>query len=141
MEEHDLDAVESLLSRYLQRFNMTTQYSKEEVRHDLLSGRGEGEIGADGIPGRRSKQVVWAYIVENSDTRQITGFFSFYSLPSTIIKSLKPSLLEAAYLFYYATDVAFQNEAEVETSIKRRLTELIGDAVVLANNLSCCHAG
>lgn len=64
MEEHDLEAVESLLGRYLQRFKMYPQYSKEQVRHNLLSGRGEGKIGADGIPGRRSKQVVWTYVVE-----------------------------------------------------------------------------
>ncbi|KAG8931162.1 glycylpeptide N-tetradecanoyltransferase [Tulasnella sp. 417] len=134
MEDHDLDAVDSLISRYLQRFKMAPQYSKEEIRHNLLSGRGEGEIGADGIPGRRNGQVVWTYVVENPDTRQITDFFSFYSLPSTIIKSPKYSLLEAAYLFYYATDVAFRSEAEVETSIQQRLRELIGDAVVLANN-------
>ncbi|KAG9048699.1 glycylpeptide N-tetradecanoyltransferase [Tulasnella sp. UAMH 9824] len=134
MEERDLDAVESLLGRYLQRFKMYPQYSKDEVRHNLLSGRGEGEIGADGIPGRRSKQVVWTYVVENPDTGQITDFFSFYSLPSTIIKSNKHSLLEAAYLFYYATDVALQDGAEVENSIQRRLKGLIGDAVILANN-------
>ncbi|KAG9048700.1 glycylpeptide N-tetradecanoyltransferase [Tulasnella sp. UAMH 9824] len=134
MEEHDLDGVESLLSRYLQRFKMHPQYSKDEIRHNLLSGRGQGEIGADGVPGRRSKQVVWTYVVENPETHQITDFFSFYSLPSTIMKSTKHSLLEAAYLFYYATDVAFQHDPEVKTPIQRRLTELIGDALVLANN-------
>lgn len=64
MEEKDLDAVDSLLSRYLQRFKMFPEFSKEEVRHNLLSGRGVGEIGADGTPGRRSKQVVWSYVVE-----------------------------------------------------------------------------
>ncbi|KAG8895163.1 glycylpeptide N-tetradecanoyltransferase, partial [Tulasnella sp. 408] len=133
MEEHDLDGVESLLSRYLQRFKMHPQYSKDEIRHNLLSGRGQGEIGADGVPGRRSKQVVWTYVVENPE-HQITDFFSFYSLPSTIMKSTKHSLLEAAYLFYYATDVAFQHDPEVKTPIQRRLTELIGDALVLANN-------
>ncbi|KAG8984347.1 glycylpeptide N-tetradecanoyltransferase, partial [Tulasnella sp. 427] len=132
MEEKDLDAVDSLLSCYLKRFKMHPEFSKEEVRHNLLSGRGEGEIGVDGIPGRRSKQVVWTYVVENPETHQITDFFSFYSLPSTIMKSPKHSLLEAAYMFYYATDAALENGTDVK--VQRRLKDLIGDALIIANN-------
>lgn len=33
--------------------------------------------------------------------------FSFYSLPSTILDNAKHEILNAAYLFYYATDVGF----------------------------------
>lgn len=43
------------------------------------------------------------------------------------------SLLEAAYLYYYATDTAFVENAEELGLLKRRLTELIGDAIVLAD--------
>lgn len=43
------------------------------------------------------------------------------------------SLLEAAYLYYYATDTAFVENAEEHGLLKRRLTELIGDAIVLAD--------
>lgn len=64
MEEKDLDEVDALMTKYLERFNMTPMYSKEEVLHNLYSGRGEGEVGGDGIPGRRSRQVVWTYVVE-----------------------------------------------------------------------------
>lgn len=35
--------------------------------------------------------------------------FSFYSLPSTVLDSAKHGTLEAAYLFYYATDVPFRH--------------------------------
>ena len=34
---------------------------------------------------------------------------SFYSLPSSVLDSDKHKTLEAAYLFYYATDVPFAN--------------------------------
>ena len=43
------------------------------------------------------------------------------------------SLLEAAYLYYYATDTAFVENAEELGLLKRRLTELIGNAIVLAD--------
>lgn len=43
------------------------------------------------------------------------------------------SILEAAYLYYYATDTAFVENAEEHGLLKRRLTELIGDAIVLAD--------
>ena len=41
-------------------------------------------------------------------------------------------MLEAAYLFYYATDVAFQDGADENGLLKRRLNDLIGDAVIVA---------
>ena len=43
------------------------------------------------------------------------------------------SVLEAAYLYYYATDTAFVENADDLGLLKRRLTELIGDAIVLAD--------
>lgn len=45
----------------------------------------------------------------------------------------KHSLLEAAYLFYYGTDTAFQESAEASGRLKRRLLDLIGDAIIVAN--------
>lgn len=43
------------------------------------------------------------------------------------------NLLEAAYLYYYATDVAFVEKADELGLLKRRLMELIGDAIILAD--------
>lgn len=37
--------------------------------------------------------------------------FSFYSLPSSVLNSKKHATLDAAYLFYYATDVVFRKRA------------------------------
>jgi glycylpeptide N-tetradecanoyltransferase len=43
------------------------------------------------------------------------------------------SILEAAYLYYYATDTAFVENADELGLVKRRLMELIGDAIILAD--------
>ncbi len=43
------------------------------------------------------------------------------------------SVVEAAYLYYYATNTAFVENAEEHGLLKRRLIELIGDAIVLAD--------
>jgi glycylpeptide N-tetradecanoyltransferase len=70
--------------------------------------------------------------LQNPETHKITDFFSFYSLPSSIINQTKHKLLEAAYLFYYATDVAFQPGSESDGRLSRRLETLIGDALIIA---------
>jgi glycylpeptide N-tetradecanoyltransferase len=49
------------------------------------------------------------------------------------VSNPRHSLVEAAYLYYYATDIAFVENAEEHGLLKRRLTELIGDAIVLAD--------
>ncbi|KAG9012991.1 glycylpeptide N-tetradecanoyltransferase [Tulasnella sp. JGI-2019a] len=134
MEEKDIEAVESLFHRYMCRFKMAPQYSTAEVRHNFLSGRGKGKIGADGTPGRRREQVTWTYVVEDPTTHAITDFFSFYSLPSQIMKSTKHSMLQAAYMFYYATDAAFEPSADASGNLSKRLRVLITDLLVIANN-------
>lgn len=45
----------------------------------------------------------------------------------------KHNVLNAAYLYYYATDVAFQPRAEEEGRLKRRLEDLVGDALIIAD--------
>ena len=71
--------------------------------------------------------------MQHPQTHKITDFFSFYSLPSSIINNSQHGVLEAAYLFYYATDVAFEERAEEEGRLKRRLQDLIGDALIIAD--------
>jgi glycylpeptide N-tetradecanoyltransferase len=131
MEEKDVPAVAALHTRYMQRFDMAPAMSLDEVRHQLLSGKGTGEKKKEN--SRRSGQVVWTYVVEHPETHKITDFFSFYSLPSTVIKHPAHNVLEAAYLFYYATDVAFQEDAEEDGRLKKRLQDLVGDALVIAD--------
>lgn len=45
----------------------------------------------------------------------------------------KHKLLNAAYLFYYATDTALHDGAEEDGRLKKRLEELIGDCLIIAN--------
>jgi len=130
MEERDVSAVAELYKRYMERFDMIPLLEEDEVRHQFLSGRGRGEREAS---GRRQGQVVWTYVVENPESHAITDFFSFYTLPSTIVSNPRHDTLEAAYLYYYATDTAFVEKADELGLVKRRLTELIGDAIILAD--------
>ncbi|KAF5315749.1 hypothetical protein D9611_004784 [Ephemerocybe angulata] len=132
MQEKDISQVGDLFKRYMQRFDMVPIMNIEEVKHNFLSGSGTGKVG-DGGKGRRSGQVTWSYVVEDPKTHKVTDFFSFYSLPSTIINDTKYGTLEAAYLYYYATETAFEPEAEISGQLKQRLTSLIGDALIVAN--------
>ncbi|ELU43842.1 N-myristoyl transferase [Rhizoctonia solani AG-1 IA] len=124
MEEKDIKDVLELYEKYMQRFQLTPVMDEAEMRHHMLSGRGTGERK----DGRREGQVVWAYVVEDPETKAITDFFSFYSLPSTITKSTTGEVVDAAYLFYYATA-----ESGGEPAVKARVQALITDALVLAN--------
>ncbi|RDB20961.1 Glycylpeptide N-tetradecanoyltransferase [Hypsizygus marmoreus] len=132
MEERDLLQVADLFTRYMKRFDMAPVFDIDEVKHQFLSGVGTGAVG-EGGPGRRVGQVTWAYVIEDPETHKITDFFSFYSLPSTVINSSKHPVLEAAYLFYYASETAFVEGAEASGQLKKRFEAVIGEALVVAN--------
>ncbi|EPS95440.1 hypothetical protein FOMPIDRAFT_1032890 [Fomitopsis schrenkii] len=134
MEDRDVPQVTALYGKYMDRFGTAHLMDENEIRHVLLSGRGEGPTTPDSWRTPREKQVVWTYVVENPETHQITDFFSFFSLPSTVMTTDKHKLLNAAYLFYYATDAAFPVGAEEDGRLKRRLEELIGDCLIIANH-------
>ncbi|KAH6615776.1 acyl-CoA N-acyltransferase [Chaetomium sp. MPI-SDFR-AT-0129] len=119
MEAKDLDAVHDLLSRYLKRFDLTPVWNKDEIDHWLLHKKD--------APG---EQVIWSYVVENNDGK-ITDFFSFYCLESSVIQSQKYSSIRAAYLFYYASDVAF-TAPDDRAALGARLNALIADALIFA---------
>lgn len=72
------------------------------------------------------------YDAQNPKTHKVTDFVSFYSLPSTIMNHDKHNLLNAAYLFYYATETAFEPGAEESGRLKKRLEDVVGDALVIA---------
>ncbi|KAJ4358383.1 glycylpeptide N-tetradecanoyltransferase [Didymosphaeria variabile] len=117
LKPEDTDVVLDLLQRYLKRMDMAQEFTKEEFEHWMFNQKGAKE------------QVVWAYVVEDPNTKKITDFFSFYNLESTVIGHKKHNLIKAAYLFYYATEKAFGNDQNV---LKERLNELVKDALILA---------
>ncbi|KAK1964807.1 N-myristoyl transferase [Colletotrichum sublineola] len=117
LQEKDLDAASELLTKYLTRFEMAPEFSKDEFRHWFLHDKN--------APG---EQVIWTYVVETNG--KITDMFSFYCLESTVINSSKHQVVRAAYLWYYATDVAFATPFNRE-ALKTRLNSLIGDALIM----------
>ncbi len=152
-----------MLRRYLARFDVAQTFGKdEEVEHWFLSGQGRE------VDGKRVEQVTWAYVVEVCDSLQtasrierliflanqdptthlVTDLISFYSLPSTIMKHKKYNLLNAAYLFYYASDVIFSpcgssddaatQEAKAKSKLGERLNALVQDVMVIAQKV--CHS-
>ncbi|KAF8456738.1 acyl-CoA N-acyltransferase [Kalaharituber pfeilii] len=119
METKDVKQVHALLDKYLMRFDIAPVYTEEEIEYWFLH-KGDGE------------RVIWAYVVEDPSTKAITDFFSFYSLQSSVIQSSKHSVLRAAYMYYYASEAAFEEAPDTRKHLKLRLKELINDALIIA---------
>ncbi|KAK4158714.1 acyl-CoA N-acyltransferase [Cladorrhinum sp. PSN259] len=119
MEPKDIDAVKELNDQYSKRFDLTPVWNKEEYEHWLLHKDSNG-----------SERVIWTYVVENSEGK-ITDFFSFYCLESSAIKSTKHKSVRAAYLFYYASDIALKDPSN-RLDLKTRLNALMADGLILA---------
>lgn len=119
MQKKDVPAVHSLMKRYEARFDMGPEWDEEETAHWLLQPRGEGE-----------EQAVWTYVVED-EHKNITDFFSYYNLESTIINHPKHKVLKVAYLFYYASETGLTKPFD-KPALKERLNKLVSDALILA---------
>jgi glycylpeptide N-tetradecanoyltransferase len=116
----DVDTVLSLLQRYLKRMDMAQVFTKNEFEHWMF-------------PSEKPKeQVVWSYVVEDPKSKKVTDFFSFYNLESTVIGNKKHSVVKAAYLFYYATEAAFDDD---KAKLKERLNLLMKDALILSKKV------
>ncbi|KIY72059.1 N-myristoyl transferase [Cylindrobasidium torrendii FP15055 ss-10] len=126
MEERDVEGVANLFAQYMTRFDMIPHFNLDEVKHQFLSGRGTGDV----VHGRREGQVTWTYVAEDPETHKITDFFSFYSLPSTVIGNTEYPVLEAAYLYYYASSASWEKSKE---EYKQHLKVLMGDALIVAD--------
>lgn len=121
MEEKDIDAVFDLLERFLLRYDMNQAFTREEIEHWLVYKKEEGK-----------EQVVWAYVVEDPKTHKITDFFSFYNLESTVIDHPQHSHVRAAYLYYYASETAFEDN---QKGLQDRLLVLMNDALICAKQV------
>lgn len=73
-----------MLNEYLSKFKLYMQFSESEVTHFLIP---------------RTK-VIYSYVVRNKETNEITDFFSFYNLPSSVLKHEKYDTLWIAYSYY-----------------------------------------
>lgn len=103
MVAQDVPRVADLLNKYLNKFKLTVHFSEEDVAHWLLPRDG----------------VVSTYCKVSKNSKQVTDFCSFYSLPSTLLKNELHNELRAAYHFYsVATTVTYE--------------QLISEALLLA---------
>ncbi|CAO3681504.1 unnamed protein product [Umbelopsis ramanniana] len=120
MKPEDATQVRELLNKYLSKFDVAPVFeTDDDVRHWLAP----------------TPEVVWSYVVEDPKTHKITDFFSFYTLPSSVIGNDKHKSLNAAYMFYYAIDIPEKEASDSYDTArytKQRLTELMRDALVLA---------
>lgn len=109
----DVPEATALLGDYLKQFKLSPVFNKAEFKHWFLPRPG----------------VVNTYVVENPESKKITDICSFYTLPSTIIKSSKYSSIKAAYSFY-----------NVATSTD--IVKLMEDCLILArqNNFDVFNA-
>ncbi|KAI8838370.1 Myristoyl-CoA:protein N-myristoyltransferase, N-terminal domain-containing protein [Chytridium lagenaria] len=85
---------------YLSRFEVAPHFSEAEVKHWLLP------------------------LKTDPETKTITDFYSFYSLPSSVIGNPKHTHIKAAYLFYFAPKGMGGDT--------KRLQDLMKDALILA---------
>ncbi|KAF4549702.1 Glycylpeptide N-tetradecanoyltransferase-like protein [Elsinoe fawcettii] len=119
MEDKDVPGVTDLLRRYLAEMEVAQVFNEEEVRHWLIDKERDA---------RAKDRVVWTYVVEKGG--KIEDFVSFYCLESSVINATQGNTsIKAAYLFYYGTEAAFQDD---ETVLSDRLNVLIKDALILA---------
>ena len=84
----DVPQVMQKLNADLAKHKVYIQFSEEEVAHFLLP----------------QDKVIYSYVVEAEDgSGEITDFFSFYCLPSSILKHTEHKTLHVAYSYYNFT--------------------------------------
>ena len=103
MTNKDVPSVKKLLNKYLQKFKLSIQFNEEEIRHFLVP----------------RENVIESYVVEDPETKELTDFISFYSLPSSILKHEQYDKLNVAYSYYNVPG-------------KHSMTDLMRDALILA---------
>lgn len=84
-------------------------------------------------------------IPQDPTTHLITDLVSFYSLPSSIMKHPKHKILNAAYMYYYASDVLFgpgkssddvdAHDAKSRAKLAERLNQLVEDMLTVAHQV------
>lgn len=98
---------------YLKKFVVAPVFSLEEIHHWILP---KGD-------------VVYSFVVEDPETKELTDFVSFYSLPSTVLNHAKHKNLRAAYSFYnVANKTPLQQLMNGKTSVSPLWSRIYHDA-------------
>ncbi|GMG19305.1 unnamed protein product [Ambrosiozyma monospora] len=132
MKVEDVDEVFELFEKYHERFDIVQKFTKPEFIHWMLGDAQQQKLAI-------KDKIIVSYVVENPETHKITDFLSFYILPFTVLEDTKYDSLNAAYLFYYATDADFGKgdrfSKEATAALTKRLESLVSDGLVLAKNM------
>ena len=102
-ETKDVPQVYELLEKHLSKYKIRAHYSKEEIEHWFTP----------------KDNLVYSYVVETNGV--VADFFSFYLLPSSILKHDVHKMLYAAYSFF-----------NVANSVS--LKDLLKTALIVAKN-------
>lgn len=116
MEVKDIPRVTELLTNYLEKFELALVMDEAEVKHWLLGGLGIEKV---------EEKPIFSYVVEDPKTQEVTDFFSFFRLNSTILDNPKYDEVVIAYDYYYAS----------ATPSPERFKQLHYNALILAKNL------
>jgi len=100
MVKKDVSKVKKVLKTHLDKMQIAFEFSKEEIEHYFLPREG----------------VMYTYVIESEDKKLIQDIFSFYSLPSTILKPNKHSKINACFS-YYNTSLVHSPELVMENAI------------------------
>ncbi|CAI2364102.1 unnamed protein product [Moneuplotes crassus] len=103
IRKKEIKKVYPMLKEFLSEYKVAINFSPEEAVHYL----------------NYRENVVYSYVVEDPETKEITDFISFYSLNSEVIGHDKHDTMNAAYCWYYC-------------STKTPLESLIKDATIMA---------
>lgn len=114
IKPQDIDQVHELLTKFQEKFDLVQVFDKDELAYWLLGGT-------------TNSSIIKTYVVEHDG--KITDFFSYYLLPFTVLDNPTYNELGIAYLYYYASDSAFNDD---EPAYKARLNSLITDALITA---------
>lgn len=83
--ESDVAKVTVALNKHLtDNYKVNIEFSEAEVRHFFVP----------------RSNVVYAWLVENDETGEVTDFISFYALNSSVLQDPKHDKIYAAYAFY-----------------------------------------
>lgn len=97
--------IHKLLNNYLKKFKVRPEFTKKECQHWFV----------------RRPGIIESFVVENKG--KVTDFFSFYSLPSSILKNPKYKKLNAAYSYYYVNTSMSLKDMYLNTLIKAKELE------------------
>lgn len=127
MEEKDVEAVWKLYKFWQSRYSISQIMSKDDIKHWIYGG------------DKQDEKVVHAFVVENSETGQVTDFISFYILPFSVLDNPKHSEIGIAYLYYYGSETGSDktiDDDESQKLVKKNLKSLVNDAMIEAKKLN-----